>query len=384
MKTKSLAAVVAVAGLSVVGAFLALSRMQTASEIARGAPFVADLAEKSASIARIELERGGKSIVLVKERAKEAGRDGDVWTLASSGGYPARFEEVKGLVSGLAGLKTDDRMTAKKERHGELALAWPDESGRGARVRCMDASGNPVVDLVLGEERASPRAQFARRADEDQCWRVLGSTLVDIEPRRWVEAELLAIPEGEVRGVAIDGLEIRAVGTGGAEGADAAGARTQYAAVEPSSLAPAGSTEWTEPRRAIAARTMPSWLARLELDDVRRARGGALDPAISPSFDMVRGTLKVNAVREGDAVWISFEAAPKPGAPSAAEINARKKYPGDPCIPDWTEFAAKHAGWEYRLPAWKLSTLEEASKAPADAPADAGENAPVRLPSAGG
>ena len=87
-------------------------------------------------------------------------------------------------------------------------------------------------------------------------------------------------------------------------------------------------------------------------------------PAISPEFDMVRGTLKVNAVRDGDAVWISFEAKPKDGAPSAAEINAKKKYPGDPYVPDWAEFAAKHAGWEYRLPVWKLNSLEEAGKIP--------------------
>ena len=375
MKSKTLVIVLAVAAASVGGAYLALSRGRTASEIVRGEPFLPSITEISPKLVKIELERG-------KDR-RELRKDGETWTLVTSDGYPVRFEEVKGLVAGLASLKTDDRMTAKKERHGELGLAWtnetPDESGRGARVRLFtstDDGAAPEVEVVLGEERANPRAQFVRRFSENQCWRVLGSVLVDIEPRRWVEAELLSIPDGEVRGVTFNGLTL--VGTEGADG------RVTYAAVEPASpLAAPGTFEWTEAREEAAIRTMPNWLARLELDDVRRQKVATPDPALSASFDMVRGTLKMNAVRDGDAVWISFEAAPKDGAPSADEINAKKKYPGDPYIPDWKAFAAKHAGWEYKLPAWKLTSLEEASKV-ADESADdsADPNQPTRIPSA--
>jgi hypothetical protein len=376
MKSKTLVIVLAVAAASVGGAYLALSKGRNASEIVRGEPFLPTITELAPKLVKIELERG-------KDR-RELRKDGETWTLVTSDGYPVRFEEVKGLVAGLSSLKTDDRMTAKKERHGELGLAWtaetPDESGRGARVRLFtstDEGAAPDVDVVLGEERANPRAQFVRRFSEDQCWRVLGSVLVDIEPRRWVEAELLSIPEGEVRGVTFNGLTI--AGTEGTDG------RVTYAAVEPASpLAAPGTIEWTEARKEVAIRTLPNWLSRLELDDVRRAKGGTPDSALSASFDMVRGTLKVNAVRDGDSVWISFEAAPKDGAPSADEINAKKKYPGDPFIPDWKAFAAKHAGWEYKLPAWKLTSLEEASKVPdeGDGAEPVDPNQPTRIPSA--
>ena len=397
MKSKQLAVIVALAAISVGGAYLALSKGGSkSSEIARGEPFLPQVAEVAPKVVRIELERGGASGTTRRELRKE----GDGWILVTSDGYPVRFEEVKGLVAGLTSLKIDDRMTAKKERHGELGLAWtaetPDSSGRGARVRLYtsnpDSAGAgsaaaPVVDVVLGEERANPRAQFVRRFSEDQCWRVLGSVLVDIDPRRWVEAELLAIPDGEVRGVTFNGLTL--VGTEGADG------RVTYAAAENATPLAALATEsstvqWTDARKEVATRTLPNWLSRLELDDVRRAKGGAPDPALSATFDMVRGTLKVNAVRDASdpgAVWISFEAAPKEGAPSADEINAKKKYPGDPYIPDWKAFAAKHAGWEYKLPGWKLNALEEATKLP-DESADgatgsaADPNQPTRIPSA--
>ncbi|MFM7261952.1 MAG: DUF4340 domain-containing protein, partial [bacterium] len=295
MKSKTLVIVLAVAAASVGGAYIALSKGRSASELVRGEPFLPTITDLAPKLVKIELMRGNDR--------RELRKVGDGWILVTSDGYPVRFEEVKGLVAGLSSLKTDDRMTAKKERHGELALAWtnetPDESGRGARVRLFtstDEGATPEVDIVLGEERANPRAQFVRRFSEDQCWRVLGSVLVDIEPRRWVEAELLSIPDGEVRGVTFNGLTL--VGTEGADG------RVTYAAVEPPApavplAAPSTPTDfvWTDARKDVAIRTLPNWLSRLELDDVRRAKGGAPDPALSAVFDMVRGTLKVNAVR---------------------------------------------------------------------------------------
>lgn len=365
MKTKTLAIVLGIAAASIAGAYFALSRGTKTAEFTPGGPFLPELAAKAGAIDRIEIEREGKRLEVV--------RDGTTWRLASSDGYPARFEEIKGLVSGLAGLKLDQKMTARKDRHAELGLAWPEATGKGARVHLF-AGSESVTDVVLGEERANPRAQFVRREADDQTWRVLGSVLVEIQPRRWTDAELLAIPDGEVRAVTVNGLHIA--------GEEGDGGKISYKAVENSPLVAPSAFEWTEKRSAAAIRTLPSWLSRLELDDVRKAKGGAVDPALSPSFDMVRGTLKVNAVRDGDAVWISFEAKPKEGAPSAAEINAKKKYPGDPYVPDWTEFAAKHAGWEYKLPVWKLNSLEEAGKVPLDGDKPADPTAPTVIPSA--
>ena len=353
-----LAASAACVGLAV----FAVSRGTKTAEIEPGGPFVTGLGDAQASIDRIEVARGSETLVLA--------RQGNEWTVASRDGFPAKFEEVKALISGLASLRTDQKMTAKPERHSELALAWPDDSGRGAQVRVL-AGERPVVEMVLGEERANPRSQFVRRAGEDQCWRVLGSVMADLDMRRWVDAELLSLPEGEVDAVSMNGLEIK--GTAGADGKKA------YAASESAAPVAASDFEWNDARKAAAVRSLPGWLARLELEDVRKAKGGAVDAAISPSFDMVRGTLKVNAVRDGDSVWISFEAAPKAGAPSAEEINAKRKYPGDPFVPDWAEFAKKHAGWEYKLPGWKVTSLEEALKTPAAA---GDPTQPMRVPSA--
>ena len=364
-KHKTLVLILAASAACVAGAVFALRRDPMSMIVAAGVPFLPTLAEKAASIDRAEIERGGKSLVLVR-----AGGDTDEWTLESRDGYPARLEELKAIVSGLAGMRIDQRMTALPERHGELGLSWPDAEGRAARVRLL-AGGEVVADCIAGDERANPRAQFVRLAAEPQTFRVLGSIAVDTDTRRWVDAELLSLPEGEVDSVLINGLEVKA--TVGADG------RKSYAATEAGALVTAGEFEWADLRKAAAVRSLPGWLARLELEDVRKATGGAADPAISPIFDMVRGTLKVNAVRDGDAVWISFEATPREGAPSAEEVNAKRKHAGDPFVPDWAEFARKHAGWEYKLPGWKVTALEESLTTPATR---GDPNQPVRIQSA--
>lgn len=364
-KHKTLVMILAASAACVAGAVFALRRDTMFTVATDGAPLLPALSDKAASIDRAEIERGGRSVVLVRAPGSV-----DEWTLASRDGYPARLEELKAIVSGLAGMRIDQRMTALPERHGELGLAWPDADGRATRVRLF-AGAEVVVDCIAGDERANPRAQFVRLGDAPQTYRVLGSIVVDMDTRRWVDAELLTLPEGEVDSVVVNGLEVRA--TVGADG------KKSYAAAEAGALVMAGEFEWTDLRKAAAVRSLPGWLARLELEDVRKATGAAADPAISPTFDMVRGTLKVNAVRDGESVWISFEATPKEGAPSAEEINAKRRFAGDPFVPDWADFARKHAGWEYKLPGWKVTALEEALKTPATR---GDPNQPVRIPSA--
>ena len=55
--------------------------------------------------------------------------------LVGNDGYPARGELVRAMLVSVAGLAVDDRMPAKRDRHGELGLAWPDPDGKARLVR---------------------------------------------------------------------------------------------------------------------------------------------------------------------------------------------------------------------------------------------------------
>jgi hypothetical protein len=299
-------------------------------------------------IERIEFE-GQSSAIRLQRLAAGAGGE-PTWIVETSGGYPARFDAVKGFLAGLSGLKIDQPTTAKPERFGEIGLAWPDPDSKARKAKLVAKDGT-VHEIILGNERANPRSQYVRRLTENQTWRVRGSIVADLEPNRWFDAELITLPNDETTGATVDGLTVRK-GEGLADWTH--------------SLAE-GTTGWDDASIASAKGTLPSYLSRLEFEDVRPLE--SVDGQVTwdgvereAGFDTVRGTVKIG-LREGpEGTWMRLRTVAKPDAPSAAEINAKRKYPGDPFVPDWTEFNAKVSTWEFLMPEWKVNALAGARK----------------------
>ncbi|MSR40858.1 MAG: DUF4340 domain-containing protein [Phycisphaerales bacterium] len=311
--------------------------------------FAPELAQRISAISRIEVQRGTDAIILTRDAA-------GAWKLATSDGYPASTAQVAGLVNGLASLEKDAAMTAKPEKFGELALAWPaTEASVGALVRLFDtpdgsASSAPFAEYVIGQERAKPRTQYLRMLSETQCWRCRGSVSVDVEPQRWMDTTLLSLPDGEVHSAEFDGLSLT---------------RDPYGKVWTATASEASKEQWTPERIHEAESMLPSWLSRLEFDDVRLAHTTPLADAPTQTivFDSLRARVVVHGVTEGDRMWVRFEITPHEGAPKPdaglnGEVNAKYKYGGDPQVPDWAAWNDAHKAWEFRLPAWKVQQLK--------------------------
>jgi hypothetical protein len=299
-------------------------------------------------IERIEIEGQSGAIRLQRVAAGAGGEP--TWIVETSGGYPARFDAVKGFLAGLSGLKIDQPTTAKPERFGEIGLAWPDPD-RKARKAKLVAKDGTVHEIILGNERANPRSQYVRRLADNQTWRVRGSIVADLEPNRWFDAELITLPNDETIGATVDGLAIR---------------KGEGEAPWSHELAEGGDG-WDDASIASAKSTLPSYLTRLEFEDVQPLE--AVDGEVSwegvereVEFDTVRGTVRIG-LREGpEGTWMRLRTVARPDAPSAAEINAKRKYPGDPFVPDWTEFNTKVSTWEFLMPEWKVNALAGARK----------------------
>ena len=343
-------ATIAAVGLAGLAAWLTVSRSGPTSRAAAGDPAFPEIVASANDIARIELE--GLSSVVKLQRIP-AGPGGEpTWVVETSGGYPARFEAVKGLIAGLSGLKLDQPTTAKPERFGEIGLNWPDPESKARLLKLVTADGT-THEIVLGSERANPRSQYVRRLSENQTWRVRGSVVADVEPNRWFDAELITLPNDETIGATVDGLTIRK----GSEGGD-----WTHELAE-------GVTGWDDAAIASAKSTLPTYLTRLEFEDVRPLE--AVDGTVSwegvereLEFDTVRGTVRMG-LREGpEGTWLRLATRAKPDAPSAAEINEKRKYPGDPFVPDWAEFNSKVSTWEFLMPEWKVNALAGARQAP--------------------
>ena len=183
---------VAAGAVGLVGvAFVLSSRRDMTPERERGSALLPGLEAKAPEIGAVEVLRGNATVRL--ERQPD-----DRWTLVTNDGYPARAELVRALLVSVAGLTVDDRMTAKKERHGELGLAWPDDSGTSRLVRFLGKAPGaaPVAEVVLGEERFAPDAVFARLPAQDQTWRTLGRVQVPADALAWIDRTLLSLPAG--------------------------------------------------------------------------------------------------------------------------------------------------------------------------------------------
>jgi hypothetical protein len=339
---------VAAVGLVGLAAWLTVSRSGPTPSVAAGDPAFPELVAAANDIARIELE-GFSNVVRLQRIPAGAGGE-PTWIVETSGGYPARFEAVKGLIAGLSGLKIDQPTTAKPERFGEIGLNWPDPESKARFLKLVTADGKSH-EIVLGNERANPRSQYVRRLAENQTWRVRGSVVADVEPNRWFDAELITLPNDETVGATVDGLSIRKV----------------LEETEWSHELAEGTTGWDDAAIASAKATLPTYLTRLEFEDVRPLE--AVDGSVAwdgvereVSFDTVRGTVRIG-LREGpEGTWMRLITRPKPDAPSAAEINAKRKYPGDPFVPDWAEFNTQVSTWEFLMPEWKVNALAGARK----------------------
>lgn len=208
MKQKSLMVLSGVTVAAIAAAFVASRGDQSSASASVRGPLFPDLKAHVNDVARVKVEKAGKSVTLQ--------RDGNAWELADRGGYPAKFEEVKELVMRVAGLEIQEKLTARKENHAKLAVEWPttaaegSEAGEAALVTLEDASGKSLASVVVGktEWKNSKPKVYVRRANEDQVWlcEPPGTGALDVlpEPKSWLDAKFIEVANDRVQSVTIE------------------------------------------------------------------------------------------------------------------------------------------------------------------------------------
>ena len=344
---------VALAAAALVGAAAWLSKSRGMTpERARGSAMLPGLEARAGDVGAVEVLRGNATVRL------DRNADG-TWALAGNDGYPARGELVRAMLVSVAGLTVDDRMTAKRDRHGELGLAWPDADGKARLVRFLSAKPGepPIAEIVLGEERFAPDAVFARLPAEDQTWRTLGRVQVPSDALAWIDRSMVSLPVGETTKVSFDGIAVALPPTDAQPRPDAP--RPAWSA----EVADDERANWSEAQVESARLGLPSYLERLEFDGVRRARpDAAKDPKWTVEFETKSATVSLRGHEEADGVWFTLSALARPGfvAPPPP------KYDGDPHVPDWSKLDGAWSGWEFKLPSWKADTLRRMRATPAE------------------
>ena len=156
-----------------------------------GTPLLPGFAARIPQIQRVEIIRDGETRVDVR-RDEESG-----WVLDSMHGFPANFETLDELVSGLAEAHVESAKTAKPERYAQLGL---DESNGAVRVR-VSATDETLAEVVLGDSAGSGLSQYMLRNEDPTSWQINAVLDAPTDASSWIQPDILDIDAQRVQRV---------------------------------------------------------------------------------------------------------------------------------------------------------------------------------------
>jgi hypothetical protein len=134
----------------------------------------------------------GKSVSFSKE--------GDIWTLADTDGYPARSEKISEILGKLVAINTDRLVTQTAGSHDRLQV---DEGNYVRKVDITTASGTQT--LYLGSSTgASATHVRAANADATYLTSEVATWELDTLPTTWIEVAYYQVPKEQITEVTLD------------------------------------------------------------------------------------------------------------------------------------------------------------------------------------
>ena len=298
-----------------------------------------DLAPKLQDAARIEIVHQGKTTTIVKH--------GDTWGLAERAGYMVQPTKLRGMLTALTELRLVEPRTKDPAEFNRLGLEDPNQkTAESNLLRVLDASGKPIVSLVVGHRRVRtqgnvPEQVFVRRPDDNQTWLAEGSLQVDYDPQLWLDRDIMNIDHSRIASIAV---------TVGEQTLDFARDGQKLALKSPADHPPLDEYKLDDVDRGLEL---------LTFQDVQTDKDPVGDKIGQSVYTTSDGLAVTTTLFKGSKdVWARFTAAGKDKTKDEADrLNARL------------------AGWTYQLGAWKQKalapTLDELKAPPPEKPAAA-------------
>ncbi len=330
MRKGSFAVLLLVTAVAALGTLFALQRRDAASaSAAPSGPLFPGLTDRVNDVASLVVTSSDGTVTL---KHGEAG-----WTVDERDGYAARFETVKELILGIAGLRLLEAKTSRPELYGKLGLGETGELGTAAaRVTLADAAGVELASVLVGNLGPDGSTVYVRRAGDTQCWLATGSLMPQRTPGGWVDREFVKLPSSRVREISIrhaDG-EVVTISKDKAEDVD---------------WQIRGIPDGSEPRSAGLGRTIAVALESLSFDDVAAVEKHPLpdDERVTAVFETFDG-LRVNlttAAADGKS-WVAVHAETTEAATDAVKAEA-------------SALATRLAPWVCQIPDYRAGNLRK-------------------------
>jgi hypothetical protein len=344
MKPRTLVSLVVI-GILAIGAGWYFGTARQAGEqqaYSGGKLMFPDLAPELRNAARIEITHQGATTVIAKH--------GDAWGLEDRGGYSVQPSKLRGMLTALTELRAVEPRTTDPAQFGRLGLEDPNEkTGTSNLLRVLDASGKPIVSLVVGHRRVRtqgnvPEQVYVRRPDDNQTWLAEGSLQADADPQLWLERDIMNIDHSRIATVAV---------THGEEALELARDGQKLTMKVPADHPPLDDYKVDDVDRALELLTFQ------DVQTDQKPVGDKIGQSVYTTSD---GLVVTATVFKGEKdIWARFSATGSDKTKDEADkMNARL------------------AGWTYQLGEWKqkalvpsLEDLKAAAPPPQTPPAEA-------------
>jgi hypothetical protein len=208
----------------------------------------------------------------------------------------------------------------------------------------LDASGKPIVALIVGHRRVRtqgnvPEQVYVRRPDDNQTWLAEGSLQVDADPQLWLERDIMNIDHGRIVSVAV---------THGDQTLDMALDGQKLVLKTPADHPPLDDYKLDDVDRGLEL---------LTFEDVQTDKQPVGDKIGQSVYTTSDGLAVTATVFKGEKdIWARFSATG-----------------GDKTKAEADKLDARLAGWTYQLGAWKekalVPSLDDLKAPPPEKPA---------------
>jgi hypothetical protein len=316
-------------------AALYFSTQRNTTHEVQGVPLLPSLAAELNSVTSLSVLKGSAtpSVTLHKQ--------GEQWTVAQRGNYPADVAKLRKLLLALGDAKIREEKTSDPANYPIIGVEDPTKPGAGgAQLELLAKQGKQ--DVIVG--KPADQGSFVRRVGEKSSYIVDPAISFEAEPRYWIDTRLLDIAADKIQSIQFKpdtgpGYTLRRVTETPAKpdegkktapktepGAPAAPAKTAPSAPAPtppvSKFVLEGAPSGRKAADSNVLAPSPSTFSSLNDDDVASVGDVDFSKPSTVTLTLSDGSvITLTGAAAGDKRWIQV-AAPKDAALSA-KANGR-------------------------------------------------------------
>jgi hypothetical protein len=281
-----------------------------------GLALLPSLAAELNTVTSLSVRKGGANPTVTLHK------QGEQWTVAERGEYPADVPKLRKLLLALSDAKIREEKTSNPANYSIIGVEDPAKEGAtGAQIELTAQDGKH--DVIIG--KPAGEGNFVRRAGEKTSYIVEPGISFEAEPRYWIDTHLLDVATDKIQRIETKpatgaAYAVHRVTASEPKPADAKAAPTAPAAGTPpaSQFVLEGAPSGRQPADPQTLAPSPTSLSSLAAEDV--ASAGDIDfskPSVV-SVTLADGSvLTLTGAVVGDKRWIQV------AAPKDASLNAK-------------------------------------------------------------